>query len=447
MSRFVAIIGRPNVGKSTLFNRLVGERKAIVEDIPGITRDRIYGRCTWEDFEFDLIDTGGFDPNPDDPLLKIMKQQVDLALEEADAIIFVMDVKGGLNPVDVEIQRMVARWRKPVFHAVNKVDSPEKEREAFEFYQLGLGHLYFISATHGRGLMALMDDVIEALGSAPELAPVAVDVPHVAVVGRPNVGKSTLINWLLGKQRLLTSDMPGTTRDSVDTLWRSPEGKQYVLVDTAGMRRKRSVRDSTEYYSVIRAIKSMERAHVVLLLIDARLGMEDQDAKIANLVANRGRGFVIVFNKWDLIRKDHKTAQRFVKALKEMYPTLSYVPCAFASAATGKGVRKLLPLVDSVKTSWEARISTGELNRFIERVVRKTPPPLTRRRPGKIFYVTQAETAPPTIMMTVNHPSYFSDNYRRFLLNQIRDQYEFTGSPIRLFLRRRKVQDPDSAAG
>ena len=441
MSRFVAIIGRPNVGKSTLFNRLLGERKAIVEDIPGITRDRIYGRCLWEEEPVDLIDTGGFDPSPDDPLLKIMKQQVDLALEEADAIIFVMDGKTGFNPVDEEIFRMVGQGDKPFFLAVNKIDSPEKERDGFDFYQLGVNHLYFMSATHGRGIGPLMDDVVETLPSSDGEAALDSDIPRVAVVGRPNVGKSTLVNQLLGHQRLLTSDMPGTTRDSVDSMWESPDGKPYVLVDTAGMRRKRNVRDAIEYYSVVRAIKAMERAHVVLLLLDSRFGMEDQDAKIANLIANRGRGFIIAYNKWDLIQKDHKTSKTFVDYLREAYPTLSYVPAIFISASTGKGVQRLMPLVEKVKSNWQRRITTGELNRFLEKVVAKTPPPLVRHRPGKIFFASQPEVGPPTFVLTVNHPDYFAANYRRFLLNRIREEYGFTGSPIRLFLRKRKQKE------
>jgi GTP-binding protein len=448
MSRIVAIIGRPNVGKSTLFNRLVRERKSIVEDIPGITRDRIYGQGSWEDQSFTVIDTGGFDPAPDDPLLKIMKRQVEIALDEADAVILLMDVKSGLNPIDVEIARMVGRRPTPVFHVVNKVDSPEKEREAFEFYQVGIEKLYFISATHGRGVAELVGDVLAALPAEAETAagPLA-EFPHVAVVGRPNVGKSTLINKLVRQERLLTSDIPGTTRDSVDVSWRTPDGRTYVLVDTAGMRRKRSVSDSVEYYSVVRAVKSMERAHVVLLLLDARVGMEEQDARIANLVQDRGRACVIVFNKWDLVEKDTMTSARMTKALYAMYPTLSYVPATFTSAVSGKGLSKLLPLIDEVKQSWEKRISTGDLNRFLEAVVGKTPPPLLRGKFGKVFYGTQATTTPPTIILTVNTPEAFSPNYRRFLLNQLRKEYGFSGSPIRLFLRARKKGAPTPTEG
>jgi len=426
------------VGKSTLFNRLVGSRKAIVEDIPGITRDRLCGRATFDDVEFELVDTGGFDPNPDDPLLQIMKQQVELALEDADAILFIMDVRSGLNPVDEEIARMLSRWRKPVHHVVNKVDSPEKEGEAYEFYQLGVEQLHLVSATHGRGVNGLLARLAADLSGIPEPAPPPTEVPHVAVVGRPNVGKSTLINRLLGEERLLTSDLPGTTRDSVDTVWRTPQGEDLVLVDTAGMRRKRSIRDSVEYYSVIRAIRSIERSHVVVLLLDARVGMEDQDARIANLVQDRGRGLIIAFNKWDLIQKEPDTADRFIKSQRVRYPTLAHFPILFTSAASGRGVNRLAPRIKEVKASWEKRVPTGEINRFMERITSRTPPPVHGRRRGKVLYATQAEVAPPTFVLHVNHPGAFSDNYRRFITNQIRQEYKFTGSPLRVLFRRRQ---------
>ncbi len=438
MSRLVAIIGRPNVGKSTLFNRLVGERKAIVEDIPGVTRDRIYGRCVHEEFPFDLVDTGGFDPNPEDPLLKVMKQQVEVALHEADAIIFIMDVRGGLNPVDEEIHRMVSRWQKPVFHAVNKVDSPEKEDEGYEFYSLGVEHLYFVSATQGRNVLTLLDDVVEALKDnvlAEEPPP---DVPHVAVMGRPNVGKSTLINQLLGETRLLTSDMPGTTRDAVDIRLAGPDGSPYVFVDTAGMRRRKKVSDTVEHYSVLRSIKGMERAHVVLVLLDSRYCMEDQDAKIANLAEARGRGMIFLFNKWDLIQKDQRTAQMFVKALHTRFPSFAHVPVLFTSALTGKNVLKVLEAVDRVKGNWEKRVPTGELNRFVEAAVTRNPPPLYRHRPGRIYYATQAEVGPPTFLFHVNKPEAFGETYRRYLANRLREEYGFDGTPLRLFFRRRQ---------
>ena len=437
MSRLVAIIGRPNVGKSTLFNRVVGERIAIVEDTPGVTRDRLYGRCVHEDVEFDLIDTGGFDPHPEDPLLKVMKDQVELALDEADLIIFLMDVKAGLNPVDEDIHRMVSRWEKPIFHAVNKVDSPEKESEAYEFFSLGAETLYFISATHGRGVLALFDDVTAALQLNPVEALPEEGIPQIAVVGRPNVGKSTLINQLLGETRLLTSDVPGTTRDAVDTRLRTDDGREYVLVDTAGMRRKRSIKDTIEHYSVLRSIKGMERAHVVVLLLDSRVGLEDQDAKIANLVEARGRGMIFLFNKWDLIEKDGRTAQLFVKAMHTKFPSFAHVPVLFASALTGKGVNKLLAAADQVKENWSRRITTGELNRFVEASVRRNPPPLHKHRPGRIYYCAQPQSGPPTFIFHVNRVEAFHETYRRYILNRMRESYEFNGTPLRLFFRKR----------
>jgi GTPase len=437
MSRLVAILGRPNVGKSTLFNRLVKSRKSIVEDIPGITRDRIHGQCNWGDHRFDLIDTGGFDPSPDDPLLRIMKEQVELALDEADAVIFVMDVKSGLTPVDREIHRLLVRWKRPVFYAVNKVDSPQKEVEAYEFYGLGEEYVYFISASHARGLDALLDDVAEKL--PPELeTPDEEEVPHIAVVGRPNVGKSTLINHLLGQTRLLTSDVPGTTRDAVDTRLETEDGKSYVLVDTAGMRKRRAVKDAVEYYSVIRAVRSIERAHAVLLLIDAAKGIEEQDVKIANLVESRGKPLALVFNKWDIVDKDGKTAGKLRKAFYERYPSLDFVPVAFASALTGKGVHKLLPVVDELKVAWETRISTSALNSFVRELVARTPPPLHKHKPGKIFFANQANNCPPIFIFHVNHTEAFGPTYRRHIYNQLREQYGFQGSPLRLFFRKRK---------
>ena len=440
MSRLVAIIGRPNVGKSTLFNRLLKSRKAIVEDIPGITRDRIQARCEWGEHHFDLVDTGGFDPAPDDPLLRIMKEQVELAMEAADSVIFVMDVKSGLTPVDREIHRMLVKWKKPVYYAVNKVDSPQKEVEAYEFYELGRDYVYFISATHARGLEALLDDVAERLPDEPEAPPLD-DVPHIAVVGRPNVGKSTLINYLLGENRLLTSDVPGTTRDSVDTRWQASNGRGYVLVDTAGMRKKRAVKDSVEYYSVVRAVRSIERAHVVLLLVDAVHGVQEQDVKIANLIEARGKPFALVFNKWDTVDKDGKTAGKFKKTFYERYPSLDFIPVAFTCAITGKGVHKLLPLVEELKSASETRIPTGELNRFVSDQLERTPPPLFKHKPGKIYFVTQAQICPPIFIFHVNHPQAFGPTYQRFLHHRLRDKWGFTGAPLRLFFRSRRPDD------
>jgi len=438
MSGIVAIVGRPNVGKSTLFNRLVGSKKAIVQDVPGVTRDRIYGRCIHEERTFDVVDTGGFDPNPDDFMFKIMKDQVELAIDGADVILFVTDVVAGLTPVDAEIHKMLAQRGKKVFVVVNKADSPEQDARGAEFYKLS-DEPSFISATRGRNVAELLDKVAECIPEG-DVAPPEGDVPHVVVMGRPNVGKSTLINRILGEPRLLTSEVPGTTRDAVDTKLTLADGRTYVLVDTAGMRRKRSVTDAIEYYSIVRAVRAMERSHVVLLLLDGTLGMEEQDAKIANLVEERGRPMGLVFNKWDKVEKDEKSARKLTSDTYDKFPSMAHVPIAFVSALTGKGVSKLLPLADQLKRTAERRIGTGELNRFIGALVEKTPPPLYKHHPPRIYFVTQAETRPPTFVFQVNQPLGFTHTYRRFLLNRLREQYKFAGSPIRLVFRKRGAE-------
>lgn len=444
MSRLIAVIGRPNVGKSTLFNRLVGQRKTIVEDIPGVTRDRVYGTATHEGRTFEVVDTGGFDPSPTDPLIQTMKEQVETALEEADAVFLVMDAVAGVTPGDEEIVQMLRRHKKPVFYLVNKCDGYQKEVAASEFYSLGVEPLFFISSAHGRNIPELLDAVCEAVPDGGKESPELAGLPHVAIVGKPNVGKSTLINRLLGSQRLLTSNIPGTTRDSVDTLWQGPDGKRMVLVDTAGMRRKKQIHDSVEYYSVVRAVRAMERAHVAVLMVDATEGMADQDMRIANLIADRGRPMVLVFNKWDAVNKDDKTADKMLKDLRSHHPFLSHVPVLFLSGQVGKNVHKLLPMVESVKAQWEKRISTGELNRFVREMVSRNPPPVEQHRPAKFYFATQVSACPPTFVFSVNNPDLLPLTYKKYMLNQFREKFDFTGSPIRMFFRPRKVRGEGS---
>jgi len=387
-----------------------------------------------------VIDTGGFDPNPDDPLLRLMRDQVEIAIREADLVLFLTDFKSGLSPVDQEIARMLLGCGRPVLCVVNKVDSYDKEAPAAEFYALGAEDLHLISAAHGSGVHALLERAFSLLprdaGLGGEGEGDQQGVTRVAVVGRPNVGKSTLINRLLGTTRLLTSEQPGTTRDAVDTLWEGPGGERLVLVDTAGIRRKRAVRDAVEYYSVVRAVRSIERAHIVVLLADATLGFDAQEAKIAALIEERGRAFAVAFNKWDLVEKDGETADRYRKRLVQEYPFLSFVPVAFLSARTGRGAARLIALAAELKQSWEKRVPTAELNRFVGGLTAHLPPSAGGRH-GRIYYAAQVQAGPPTFLFHVNLPAAFTVSYKRYLENRLREEFGFAGTPIRLVFRQR----------
>ncbi len=439
MSYLVAIVGRPNVGKSRLFNRLTESQKAIVHDYEGVTRDRQYGEAEWFGRYYTVIDTGGFVPESDEPILSQMRDQATLAMQEADAIIFMMDGRQGLVGSDSEIAQMLRQTEKPVFYVVNKVDAWQKRDEFVnEFYELGVD-IYPVSAEHGHGLDALMDEVTEPFDVIPFDERVEEDDSRtkIAVVGKPNAGKSSLVNSLLGEDRLLTSDIPGTTRDSIDTEI-TRDGHEYLFIDTAGLRKKSAISERIEEFSVIQAIRSIDRADVALLVIDAEAGLTGQDKKIASVVANRGRSAVILVNKWDLIEKDGATAGEFVKELRHQMPFMDWAPVIFISAKTGQRVHRIFESVHAVWDQWTRRIQTSELNTFVEGIVRQHSPPVHRNRRLKFYYTSQVATRPPTFAFVVNAPDGVAPSYRRFLENKIREEYGFDGTPIRTLVRARR---------
>ncbi len=445
MSRkLVAIIGRPNVGKSTLFNRFLGQRSAIVEDQPGVTRDRNYAEVCINERHIVVVDTGGFDPEPSDIFLEGMKQQVMLAVDEADIILALFDAKDGLTPSDQSMVDMLRGCPKPILWLVNKADNDMVEHSAAEFWSLGMDELHFISASHGKGFGVLCDRIMELLpeptpdefqAEASEYA----DATRVAVIGRPNAGKSTLINRLLGEERLLTSDVPGTTRDSIDTLLTMPDGRRYVFVDTAGIRRKSRIMDRIEKYSVFRAMTAIDRCEVALVILDASRELADQDARIISMVTDSGRALAIVGNKWDLVDKNHKTATWYEKDLRERLPDSAFAPVLFISALTGQRINKIVDLVDRLKASWTSRVKTAEVNRVLVDALRRNPPPVVNNVGRlKFLFAAQVKTAPPAFVIYCNHATAVPMNYRRYLMNRFREEWAFEGAPVRLYFRGRK---------
>lgn len=435
MKPIVAIVGRPNVGKSTLFNRISRERRALVDDIPGVTRDRLYNEVTWDSKPFILIDTGGFEPSSEEPLLVQMREQTELAIQEADAILFLMDAQDGLTPSDRDTADRLRRTFKPVHYVVNKVDGARHDSLALEFHELGAERLHAISAKYGRGVSDLLDELTRDFpsdGASPfrkEEAGI-----RVAVVGRPNVGKSSLMNRLCGEERALVSPTPGTTHDAVDTEVRW-YGKPFVLVDTAGIRRKSRTKLPLDKYCVIKALTSIERCDVALLLVDATEGVTDQDGRIGGYIAERGRGCVILVNKWDLVTKDHRTHDQYVERVRQDLPHLDFAPVLTVSALTGLRVGRLFALVERVYGSCGRRVSTSTLNQRFREWVGKHLPPLHRRRRVKFYYVTQPNLYPPTFVAFTNHPEGVPVSYTRYLINRIREEFDFVGAPIRLRFR------------
>jgi ribosome-associated GTPase EngA len=435
----VAIVGRPNVGKSTLFNRLAGSRKAIVEDIPGVTRDRLYDSSDWEGREFIIIDTGGIRFDDGDVFTREIKLQAELAVEEADVIIFVVDAQDGVSHEDEQVAGLLRKSKKPVILAANKVENFDRQLDYYEFYQLGLGDPIPVSAMHGRNINELLDAVVARFAPASEYEEDE-DTIKIAVVGRPNVGKSSLVNALLGEDRVIVSNVPGTTRDAIDTPFEY-EGNQYILIDTAGIRKKSRITESTEKYSVIRALKSVERADVVLIMLDASEGVIEQDKRIAGYVHEQGKASIIVVNKWDMIKKDGQTMNRFDEDIRAELKFLAYCPILYVSALTRQRIFKILELVDFVSGQHNRRVKTGELNEIINEAMLLNPLPGGGGKKIKIYYSTQVSTAPPHFVFFANYPEKVHFSYVRYLDNVLRKNFGFEGTPIKLTVRKRDAKE------
>ena len=435
MKPVVAIVGRPNVGKSTLFNRIVGRKKAIVEDQPGVTRDRNYADIEWGHKSFSLIDTGGFEPISRERMFIQIREQCQLAIDEADLILFLMDGKDGLAPSDKEIVSILRREAKPVLYVVNKIDGPSHEEKVFEFYGIGVQTILSISAQHNYGVDDLMTEMLKELPT-PDEREVEEEVTRIAVVGRPNVGKSSLINRILGYDRVIVNESPGTTRDAIDTVMEI-EGRRYLLIDTAGIRRKKKISLRLEKYSIVEALKSIDRCNVALLLIDPREGVTEQDTKIAGFIHEKGKGCVIVVNKWDLIEKNSETHKEYTIRIREELKFLPYPPILFVSSLTGKRVIDSIHLVDQVAEEYGKRVSTSRLNNLIVESTKKVSLPRYGKGRVKIYYGTQVSVKPPTFVLFANHPKRIHVTYQRYLVNRIRQSLDFKRTPIRLLLRKR----------
>ena len=432
----VAIVGRPNVGKSTLFNKLIGQRLSIVDDTPGVTRDRIYGDCEWEGRKFSLVDTGGIEPSANDVILSQMRAQAQLAIDAADVIVLVTDIRSGLVATDADIAAMLLKSGRPVVLCVNKCDSVgEPPADFYEFYNLGLGDPVQVSSVHGHGTGDLLDRVIEYLPEEDGREEEG-ELIRVAIIGKPNVGKSSLVNRISGENRCIVSDIAGTTRDAIDTEVENAYG-HFILIDTAGLRRRNKVDDSIEKYSVIRAQMAIERADVCVIMIDATVGFTDQDSKVAGLAHEAGKGCVIAVNKWDAVEKDGNTMTAYRKKLEEEYSFMSYAPFLFLSAKTGQRIDRLFELIKHVANSNDMRIATGMLNDVLAQATARVQPPTDKGKRLKIYYMTQASTKPPTFVCFVNSAELFHFSYQRYLENRIRETFGLEGTPVRFIVRER----------
>ena len=436
----LAIVGRPNVGKSTLFNTLAGEKISIVEDHPGVTRDRIYADVTWLNHSFSMIDTGGIEMDSKDKMLKHMREQADIAIDTADVILFLVDVRQGLVDADFKVADMLRKSGKPVILVVNKVDNFEKYMpDVYEFYNLGIGDPHPISAASKLGIGDMLDAVLE-LFDLEKIEEEEDDRPKIAIVGKPNAGKSSLINNLLGENRVIVSDVAGTTRDAIDTEI-VYNGTEYVFIDTAGLRRKSKIKENIERYSIIRTVAAIERSDVVILMIDATEGVSEQDAKIAGIAHDRGRGLIIAVNKWDAIEKDNHTVKEYTKKVRDILSFVPYAEIIFISALTGQRTKKIFDMLETVIENHAMRIQTGVLNEILMEAVALQQPPSDKGKRLKLFYMTQVSTKPPTFVLFVNKKELMHFSYQRYIENRIRDTFGFMGIPFRIFIRERKEKE------
>ena len=433
----VAIVGRPNVGKYTLFNALAGENISIVKDTPGVTRDRIYADISWLNYNFTLIDTGGIEPDSGDVILSRMREQAQIAIETADVIIFLVDVRQGLVDADFQVADMLRRSQKPVVLAVNKADNYEKFLpDTYEFYNLGLGDPHPVSANSKLGFGDLLDEVVENC-DPKALEEEEDERPKIAIIGKPNAGKSSIINKMLGEERVIVSDVAGTTRDAIDTVIQK-NGKEYVFIDTAGLRRKNKIKEDLERYSVIRTVSAVERCDVAVLVIDATEGITEQDAKIAGIAHERGKGMIIAVNKWDLVEKDDKTIYKFTNKIREVLAYMSYAELVFISAKTGQRFPKIFDMLDAVIENHAMRVQTGVLNEILTEAVAMKQPPSDKGKRLKLYYMTQVSVKPPTFVVFINDRQLMHFSYTRYIENQIRNTFGFRGTPIHIIARERK---------
>ncbi|HGS8602289.1 TPA: ribosome biogenesis GTPase Der [Enterococcus faecalis] len=431
----IAIVGRPNVGKSTIFNRIAGERISIVEDTPGVTRDRIYTTGEWLGREFSIIDTGGIDLG-DEPFMDQIKHQAEIAIDEADVIIFVASGREGITDADELVAKILYRSNKPVILAVNKVDNPEMRNDIYEFYALGLGDPFPVSGSHGLGIGDVLDEAVKHFPNTSEEEDE--DTIKFSLIGRPNVGKSSLINAILGEDRVIVSDIEGTTRDAIDTYFESEEGQKFLMIDTAGMRKRGKVYESTEKYSVMRAMRAIERSDIVLMVLNAEEGIREQDKRVAGYAHEAGRGIIIVVNKWDTVKKDTNTMRDFEAEIRDEFQYLDYAPIIFVSALTKQRLNKLPELIETVSMNQNLRIPSALLNDVVMDAVAINPTPTDKGKRLKIFYATQVAVKPPTFVIFVNEEELMHFSYARFLENQIRKAFTFEGTPIKIISRRRK---------
>ena len=432
----VAIVGRPNVGKSTLFNRLVGMRQAIVDDTAGVTRDRHYGRCDWCGREFSVVDTGGYTTNSDDVFESAIRSQVQIAIDEADLVLFMVEAATGITDYDAEIADILRRTKKPVVLCVNKVDSGEKMFDSYQFYSLGLGEIYSISAANGSGTGDLLDAVVAALPEEEEQEDPHAGLPRITIVGKPNVGKSSLTNALLGQERNIVTPVAGTTRDAIETYY-NKFGHEFMLVDTAGIRRKTKVHEDLEFYSVMRSIRAIEHADICILMIDATSGMEAQDMNIFNLILKNRKGCVVVVNKWDLFIKDSNTMRDYTEALRARLAPFDDVPIIFTSVLKMQRIQDVLDAATQVYANYSQKIPTARLNEALLPVIEETPPPAWKGKYVKVKYITQLPTSFPAFAFFCNLPQYIKDPYKRFLENQLRKHFNLTGCPVQIYCRQK----------